>query len=318
MNLYEETKRLWTPERAELADRWGREVEHGLSALGKASEKFNEPRPFRFYVAVGSVSKSGKGGKPTFSLRYLGQEVATVTVGDEPLLKVSAEHERTNRDYFEIATPAGKCAWRSAAATRFRAAFRKATSPGVPKSEEHKLEAQILKELEKEDGKTKFAGTLRNVRHCGLTRHEYPLQVPVPISGSSGAPKATRGNIDILARRGVGRGTFLSVWELKRPGEIQAALAQAYIYAVSVILMLRGKQGAAWYRNFQFTGSIPKNLHVEAVAVLTEDQAAELKTAHAQLIKESPLELPAELARISLHAAFYDPKRLSIRWEELS
>jgi hypothetical protein len=318
MNLYEETKRLWTPERAQVADRWGREVEQGLPMLVKASKEFNEPKPLRFYITVGNVSKAGKGGKPTLSLRFQGQEVATVTVSHSPALIVTKNHERTNLKHFGVATIAGKCRWRSAPAARFRAAFRKANNLGVPKSEEHQLEARILKALEERRGEPKFAGTLRNVRHCGLTKHEYPLQVPVHISGNTGTPVATRGNIDILARRGLGRGTYLSVWELKRPGEIQHALAQAYIYAVSIILMLRGHQGDTWYRNFQFKSPVPSSsLHVEAVTVLTEDQAPKLKAAHARLIKESPLLLPAEQARISLHAAYYDPKSLAIEWIEL-
>ena len=250
----------------------------------------------------------------SLSLRYEGQEVATVTVGDEPTLRVSKKQAARNLNYFGIDNPPGTFAWNGKDAATFRKAFKKAIGGKAPKSEERKVEARILKQLEVRVGATKFAGTLRNVRHCGLTKHEYPLQIPVPISANTGLPKSSRGNIDILARRGGPR--RLSVWELKRPGAFADALAQAYIYAVTLVLMLRGKQGDVWYRNFCFNQPVPAKLHIEAVAVVTADQAGKLAKARAELAA-CPLDLIAESARISLHVAYYDPKDLKIRWVEL-
>jgi hypothetical protein len=322
MNLYDETKALWTEERAALAARWAKELREGIPAVLEASKLFNEWKPLRFYVAVGDVSRAGRSGgaSVSFSLRYRGQEVAKVTVGKEPKLVVTAKQMKTNSGYFKVTTPAGEFGWRSPEAVKFRREFKSPRLGAPVKSVEREVEARILVELEGDAAARKFAGTLRNVRHCGLTRHEYPVQYPVPISANTGRPRASRGNIDILARRGGGRGTRLSVWELKRPdalGAFQKALAQAYIYAVTLALMLRGDGGGEWYRLFGFRGPVPESLAVEAVAVVTEDQA---KRAGAALesLGDSPLVLADERTGIGLHVAYYDEASLRMRWVPLT
>ncbi len=63
-------------------------------------------------------------------------------------------------------------------------------------------------------------------------------------------PKPTNGNIDILARRGTGKGTKISIWELKRPQTTAHAISQAYIYSVTLLKMLRTPQsGDIWYQD---------------------------------------------------------------------
>ena len=100
--------------------------------------------------------------------------------------------------------------------------------------------------------------------------------MPLPISGSSGAPKLTKGNIDILARRvGEKRRVHLSVWELKKPGVsstvIDKAVRQALIYALVLAKILRSESGPGWYRLFGFRRKLPDKLQIEAVVVLSTD-----------------------------------------------
>jgi hypothetical protein len=75
----------------------------------------------------------------------------------------------------------------------------------------------------------------------------FPFQFPLPISGNTGVPKLTDGNIDILARRGSGKGTKISVWELKRPNTTAHAISQLPIstrspYSKCFALIRQGRQ----------------------------------------------------------------------------
>ncbi len=318
MNLFQQTKNLWTKERAELAARWAEELEAGVSRIVEASALFNEPSGLRFYVTVGNVSEAGRGegGSLRFSVRHRGQEVATLSVGAQPKLVITPAHAAANEGYFKVNTPPGWFLWNSPKAREFRKLF-KASKPGARvKSEEREHEARILKQLEATSARLKFGNTLRGVRHCGLTKHEYPVQYPVPISANTGTPRLSRGNIDILVRQQRDGRTRLAVWELKRPGALQHALAQAYIYAVTLAMTARGAQGGTWFRLFGFPRGVPEQLEIDAVAMVSKDQRRKVPAALAEL-SDSPLVLPELNARIGLHTALYDPATLKIEWLDL-
>ena len=255
-----------------------------------------------------------------FSVRFCGQEVADIRVGTEPFLVIREKHQRATQKYFKLTTEPGAWKWDSPQAREFRAKFRalgndqRATLSG--RSEEHAVESRILLEMEK--GGSKFGGQLNGIRHVGLTKREYPFQCPTPISASTGSAKKTPGHIDILSRRrGAGGRTRLSVWELKRPGQFQHALDQVYVYTVTLALMLRGNGGIDWYRVFGFTAPLPKQLELEAVVAVTPDQRSKLERAAKRLIETNDLVLSPENAKISLHAAYYDPRSLAIHFENL-
>lgn len=319
MDLYEETKALWTSAKAAEWQARATELTDGISALEAAAAKFREWAPLRFYV---NVSKMQSAARPrsrsvSFSLRFRGQDVADVIVSKPDravMLSVSADHEKHNLDYFDVGTPQGRCRWDSGKARAFREVFRGVDPKRRGRSPEHGIESRIIEELEATSRARKFGGTLGDVRHCGLGRHEFPLQYSVPISANTGRPLPTGGFIDILVRRGRGRGTHLSVWEVKKDRVTAHALQQAYIYAVTLALMLRGPGGQEWYELFGFHGKLPKKLEIEAVAVVSEDMAPKICDV-GKLWADGPLWLPEEATEISLHAAFYHAEPLRMRWE---
>jgi hypothetical protein len=317
--LYPCTKELWNEECEALSARWAADVRAAAPLVEAAGDQFHEWQPLRFYVSVNAVSGAAK---VVFSVRYCGQEVAKVKVGNEPRLQVSPKHAEHNARDFDVSTAPGSWPWDSKEASHFRSEFRKrrakAGSGDTGRVEEHAYESRILIEMEGETRATKFAGTLANIRHVGLTDQEYPFQCPTPLSASSGSPKRTRGNIDILARRGRGRSVRLSVWELKRPGCLAEAPRQVYIYCVTLALMLRGKGGPDWYQVFGFSSPVPDRLELEGVVAVTADQRSGLERAARDLGEiGTRLELEQERAAIHLYAAYYDPTSLAIELEPL-
>lgn len=146
------------------------------------------------------------------------------------------------------------------------------------------------------------------------------FQFPLPLSGNSGEPKPSRGNLDMLARRGTGRGTRLSVWELKVPDARAFPIEQAYIYAVTLINVLRSSSGEFWFRNiFGFQGRLPRKLIVESVVAVSFTRDATKKAfedKHRAFRKEVPLELGPD--SIKLCAAYYQRNPLRIDLVELT
>ena len=141
----------------------------------------------------------------------------------------------------------------------------------------------------------------------------FPLQFPLPISGSSGVPKASNGHIDILARRRSGR-FCLSVWELKAPGRYQKTLHEVSIYSATLLKMLRDPDlGQEWYKIFGFSGKIPAALCIEAVLAVTGDQR---KKVEREKVEHN---LPKYIGNdsIDFFAAYYDKDTLKIKFEQI-
>lgn len=319
MTLYRAVKDLWNDDRESMSQGWAKAARKAELSVETAGKKFNEWEPLRFYVALGNL---GSKTKRVFSLRFNGQQVARlevdVTASDaKPELVVTQKNAETNLCYFKIDSPPGRFEWRGKEAARFRASFKELVSSQRGfrvRFPEHAIESKILKEMERRSGATKFAGTLKNIRHCGYTKYDYPFQTPVPISANKGKPGERKGNMDILARRGPGR---LAIWELKAPGEIQHVVQQVYIYSVVTALMLRGRGGLDWWRIFGFGSDLPKVLKIEAVVVVTKDQREAVAEQAKELLAHDLLVLAKERTELSLGAAFYDPKTLAIEYTPL-
>ena len=120
-------------------------------------------------------------------------------------------------------------------------------------------------------------------------------------------------HIDILARRR-SRGVCLSVWELKAPGAYGTPLHQVYIYALTLLKMLRDPElGPKWYEVFGFSGKIPASLRIEGVVAVTPDQKSALDDEFATLGTSPRLGMDT----IELYAAYYDKDSLEVAFQKL-
>lgn len=323
MNLYEQTKALWDEKAAARADQLAHAIRAAEPEVRKAACQFHEWKPLRFYLSVSEASGSGTRRSPTpiFSVRFSGQNVAKLTVAPTPMLRVGPKHESRTRRDFGLSTPAWKGGrdWKSPEAREFRAKFKRLAETGhvVGHSEEHAVESRIIEEMEDGERKTKFSGTFANVRPVSLAG--FPFQCVLPISACKGVPKVTDGHIDILTRRGHGKGVRLGVWELKRPGkvDVDCALKQAYIYAVTLALMLRDKNGPDWYRIFGFKGPLPRRLELESVVAVSRDVRPKVERAAQKFLEANSFDLDDNV-HIKPFAAYYDPETLEIDFKPLA
>lgn len=265
MSLLDKIEICWTKKAEEQSVQWADKLKANKEDLQKAAKQFHEWRPLHVYLSVTRATKTGI----SFGLRYQGQEVASLVVNGDVQLVISPKVAKKNSEYFGI-NAKGTYNWQSLDAAKFREDFKKVTPLKALRFPEHSVESEFLKQMAA-DTREKFGGTLKHIQPVLLAG--CPFQFPLPISGSEGVPKPSKGNIDILARRGTGRGTKISIWELKKPDTTVHAIEQVYIYAVTLIKMLRSQHndsGRTWYQDIiGFKSDVPDQLIIEGVVAVS-------------------------------------------------
>lgn len=296
--LYEATKAIWKSHDCEaLSYRWANELEAAI-IKAKTITRFNEWKPLKVFTSLSNARKP----KPIFSLRYQGQEVAELVAENIPALSIKTSHETNNLKGFGLRTPSGKFTWNSPDAASFRKLFKELkqskSNPFIMKSDEAWLQSIIFDTMVKSgvDGYHACQPVLFD---------RFPFQCPLPISANSGGPKASKGNLDILARRGQGN-THPAIWELKKPKTCKTALEQVYIYGVTLALMLRGVGGDLWYKNMGYSGKLNKDkaLTIDLILALTKDRDEELSN-HLKAFTDS-MKLVDENVILKPYVAYYE------------
>lgn len=242
--------------------------------------KFRGWAPFEVYITIGEAKKAS--GNVAFDLRYLGQSVGTILVGDtgEVTLEITPVKAAKNLRDFSDGSPESKilaasltAPWDSSSASEFRSYFRKMhprRSGASAGNEEHRVESALIAAFA--GGSNKPVRYIRPVMLPGLNCR-FPMTTGITAS-DHGNPRPGRGGIDILARTGNGRGTFLTVIEVKDQNTSleapEAALRQAAAYAVFLRRLLRsGEAGAGyWWRLFGFRREIPDRLVIRIASAL--------------------------------------------------
>jgi hypothetical protein len=315
-NLAVQIKKMWEDNEDEFEKKlndWLRVLEKGEKLISRARKQFHQWEPLRVYV---SVTKAKSNSRVLFSLRFFGQEVAELFVEDGKVtLRLEKRHSEKNRKYFGCTLKEGDYNWNDKEAKDFRSYFKKLASheKGIPEVKmcEHRIESKFIQEMLKPSGK--FG--LSDLKIRPVTIGGCPLQFPVPISASTGRPEKSKGNIDILARhQDKDNKTRLSVWELKKPNTYNHAASQAYIYALTLLQVLRHTKNASkWYKIFGYKSLIPKKLEIEAVVAITSNQKEKFNKEKTELKKNTSFEIDGD--KIELYAAYYTEEAQSIKLE---
>ena len=241
----------------------------------KMRGKLHQWEPLKFYTAIGDATKNPN--ELFISVRYLGQQVATVNAKDDGVYVYTDSNKDTintsNKEYFNCdirLEKEEKCKWDSNKAKAFRKHFRK-NEEGKPKSKEHRIESMLLAEFAKHNAKNK--------KICGIQPikiYKMPFQMASAIS-SSGEIKYGNGNIDILARIRDNDGSVkIVLFELKKEYKpVKEVLRQATGYATFLSKLLHSESGDMWYEIFGFGGKVDSNLTIKVCSVMPENQKGE-------------------------------------------
>ena len=180
MTLLEQIEDLWNQGAETKAARWVEKLSGAKEYILSAKQQFREWKPLKVYLCYTDAIRR----EPKFSLRYLGQEVATLRVkANDVSIRISKKTAAANSRLFEMHYLPGPYKWRGAKAQEFRKHFQSLNPRDYHsrvKSEEHHVESEFLRQMKKTTG-NKFDGKFKGIQP--VTLGGFPFQFPVPISG---------------------------------------------------------------------------------------------------------------------------------------
>lgn len=291
----------------EWKDRYNEYIDEILKKAEKApfkkvQEQFAVPAPFQLYMPLSTVVNDCSGIRTLFELRFHGQSVAMLVVTNKEdkkvalrikhtqaiynvLLAAKMEKEATYlEDLFKGTEALSEYDWHGEEAKAFRRiyselekALEKDDQLRLAGQPEHEMESELLQNYSQKSSSDK---EIRFIQPVMMYDTRARFQMPTPIRASDvkngvdklSYSKSNGGGIDILARVGSGRSTYLAVLELKdentRNEPPHKAICQAIAYATFLHELIRGECGQKWWSFFGFGGSVPKNLSLKAIITM--------------------------------------------------
>ena len=243
-------------------------INNNLSTYIKGRKRFRIQDPLYLYTCVSNLLNTHT---LNYDLRFLGQSIACIKISNNNvIIHTKKAQKKSNQKYFSIGVSLDEEEWQSYMAKKFRSAFNKCKSIHG-RSNEHKIEAGLLREFQKKDGRAK---SLRNIQPVVLANCFFQMCTPVTASLKDINYSAAKGGgIDILARvKHVNNSVRLCVMELKDENNNseppQKVMTQAVAYATFIARLLRSESGNKWYKLFGFSGDVPKELIIDTSIVM--------------------------------------------------
>lgn len=240
--------------------------------------RFNQFSPLYFYISTTNV-KNAKSSL-LLDIRYRGQSVATLKANNNGIFISTKQQDVNNLRDFNCNIKLNDIAWQDKQVSEFRKFFKEKPYSRIngnnKKNEEHNVESLLLSEFSKRKSKSKQITGIQPVKICG---NRFGMPTPLGASNHKTLKYASQngGGIDIFARTGKGRATYLTVIEVKDENKSNEppidALKQAIQYAVFIRELLRSDCGEKWYKLFGFSGTIPKTLTIRSVCAMPDDYA---------------------------------------------
>ena len=246
-------------------------INSNLAIIRNNKQKFNEWSPLFLYMNVTEAKKDNG----AFSLRYRGQDVATLKAKNDYIFISTKGYDEKNERDFDCLTKLNNNGWDSKEARVFRKHFSNNPSRSTKSSkrnDEHRIESLLLSEFSKTSSKDKLLCGIQPVKIANIAR----LQMPTPLSASNiGKLKYSNengGGIDILSRINMRGSPKLCVMEVKDENVAKEppvkAIKQALIYATFIRELLRSKSGSTWWKIFGFTRPIPTHLELFVTCIM--------------------------------------------------
>ena len=284
--LYQETIRKVT-ENMHTNNEWASRYAGYISAINnigaeikQADSKFGFAKNLDIYLPV-SKAKQANSRTVYFDVRYKGQSVAELRVNNKQEVTICFKTDTNMRDYLGYPSDLQDISnkelvdWHGQKARAFRKFFAGSPERKNGNNLEHNFESQLLNQFSLKSSSGKIMCNIQPVILLGKW-----FQMPTPFNACRAKDNAVKfsfqygGGIDILARQGHGKGTYLTVIELKDECKAseppERAIAQAIAYATFLRFLLRTPDADpnGWWKFFGFGGTIPEKLKIKAVIAM--------------------------------------------------
>jgi len=232
--------------------------------------KIKRSKNLHQYISIYNATNKA----PQISLRYLGQQVASMDVCKPYKITICGTVENYFKDIPNF--PVNGFNWKSDDGTKFRKFFENPKKNNL-RSEEHKHESLIISEFEKKKSEDKSLLYIQPIKINNLFRFQMATSV-------NGNGEKGMGNIDILARVGRRSNANIAIIELKVSKSYLSkndGVKQALSYAVFIRELLRkSKANERWIEIFGFgKNRLNRGITFYAVLMVPEnlkDQAKSL------------------------------------------
>ena len=249
---------------------YAQSINNNLEKIKSKKQEFHEWAPLYLYMNVSEAK-----GQMVFSLRYLGQNVATLNVANKKITISTINFENKNKRDFGCNVKLNDSDWRSKEASDFRSHFSRnpiRSGNSHKGNEEHRIESLLLTEFSKKSRKDKMLCNIQPVKLSGIAR----FQMTTPLTASKikdiGYSGPYGGGVDILSRIGSGNATKLCIMEVKDENDSKEppkkAIQQGLAYATFIRELLRSKSGEKWWKIFGFSGKLPDQLELYVACVM--------------------------------------------------
>lgn len=246
-----------------------------IDFIKEQRKKFNEFKPLHLYISLTNAYTSKNSLK--LDVRYRGQTVASLTAKNNDVRLSTKNYNNSNSNNFGYESQINNKDWRSKEAQNFRKFFknRKNTRNNInKKNEEHNIESLLLSQFSKRNRDEKLLTKIQPIKIGGI-RFGMPSPLRASISNDIGYSGKQGGGIDILSRTGIGKATYLTVFELKYENKSKEspknALVQAIKYAVFIRELLRSESGEKWYKIFGFKRKLSEKIKIRVVCAMPDD-----------------------------------------------
>jgi len=299
----------------EIYRRYAEQIIRNKKKYGENARLFQPKEPLLSYSSIGKASYEGQ--TTAYDLRFAGQSVGLIEVNKDwnckVKLTVTERQAKYAKDHFGFKNSNSfeRKSWKEdREAIEFRKFYmdNKSTQDIAIKSQEHRIESELLKEFNKTLRKqNKLLCNIQPVKLGGKF-----FQLTTPLKGSTHVPTisltsnkkgATGGGIDILAR--VKHEAFksrLAVIELKDENldneSQEVAMFQALIYTTFIAHLLRSDSGKLWWYIFlnkkgekdklnkitdfsdfnkikELLKDVPEKLHIDVVTLMPKGNSKE-------------------------------------------
>jgi len=250
-------------------------ISKNLDSIGKARQEFKLTSALSAYINV-TDAKAANDQIVNFTLKYLRQSVAKLTVRNGDITIDTSRFDDHNKDHFGCKIALSKASWRSPEANAFRSFFHQIPPVLKKISKEGQLENLLFAEFAKGTGKA-----LKNIQPVQIEGLRFPMPTPLKASDHRKIEYAENGgHIDILTRIGSGGpATNLGIIELKdeykKSEPACAVIKQALIYTTFIRELLRSEAGENWWKLFGFNNALPKKLVLYSICAMPYKDGAD-------------------------------------------
>lgn len=232
-------------------EKYGKYIDF-LNEVKELKGRFKKPTALDIYCSLSEQRNNNE-----IQLRYLGVKVATIILCDDKKIQIKFEKEGCEKFHLFLSVDfTKKFDWKDPVATTFRKHFTDISNEDYKDSikKEAKFENRILYTMQNKSKNSIYLNGLSITPIISAEKAFFQMPTAISASKKDNIHISTKGHggggIDILARKGKGRYSSLTLFELKDENteseSPEMVMKQALSYATFLVKLIECKGDSVW------------------------------------------------------------------------